>query len=106
MEFIETRIFTRQIQTLLDDESYGDLQHALAHHPTLGVVIPGGRGLRKLRWGLTGQGRGKRGGLRIIYYCWSAQQLYMLFAFEKSKQGDLTREQLKLLAAYVKEGVL
>ena len=106
MEFIETSVFTRQIHALLDDDAYGDLQCALAHHPNMGDVIPGGHGLRKLRWRSAGQGRGKRGGIRIIYYCWSAQQLYMLFAFAKSKQGDLTREQLKLLAAYVKEGVV
>lgn len=106
MEFIETSVFTRQIHALLDDDAYGDLQLALVRHPKMGDVIPGGRGLRKLRWRSAGKGRGKRGGIRIIYYCWSAQQLYMLFAFEKSKQGDLTPEQVKMLSTYVKEGVL
>ena len=106
MEFIETSVFTRQMHALLDDDAYGNLQAALARHPKLGDVIPGGRGLRKLRWGSAGQGRGKRGGIRIIYYCRSAEQVYLLFAYEKSKQGDLTRDQVRMLNAYVREGVL
>ena len=105
MEFTETSIFTKHIQALLDDDEYGDLQYELAQHPKAGDVIPGGHGLRKIRWKSSRKGGGKRGGVRIIYYCWSEHQLYMLFAFEKSQQGDLTKEQLRTLSAYVKEGV-
>ena len=104
MEFVETTIFTERIVKLLTDEAYWDLQAVLAEHPKAGEVIPGAGGLRKIRWHATG--RGKRGGVRIIYYCWSAQRLYMIFAYDKTAQGDLTREQLKVLRAYVKGGVL
>ena len=106
MEFIETSVFTKQIHALLDDGEYGDLQYELAQHPKAGDVIPGGNGLRKIRWRSRQKGGGKRGGVRIIYYCRSEHQLYMLFAFEKSQQGDLTKEQLRTLSAYVKDGVL
>jgi len=78
------------------------LQWALVARPDQGTVIPGGNGLRKLRWVL--QGRGKRGGLRILYY-WDreASAVYMLYAYSKGKQGDLTRVQLRALAQLIEE---
>ncbi len=104
MEFIETSIFTQRIVKLLTDESYRDLQAVLAEEPKAGEVIPGAGGLRKIRW--RGISRGKRGGIRVVYYYWSAHRLYMLFAYDKTEQEDLTPEQLKTLRAYVKEGAL
>ena len=104
MEFVETSIFTQRITKLLTDDEYEDLQAMLAEHPKAGDVIPGAGGLRKLRWRTTG--RGKRGGLRIIYYCWSENRLYMIFVYDKAEQGDLTSDQLKVLRAYVKGGAL
>ena len=104
MEFVETSIFTERVTKLLTDEEYQDLQAVLAENPKAGDVIPGAGGLRKLRWRVAG--RGKRGGLRIIYYCWSEKRLYMIFVYDKARQGDLTPEQLKVLRAYVKGGVL
>jgi len=104
MEFVETSIFTKRIARLLTDEAYRDLQAVLAENPRVGDVIPGAGGLRKLRW--RGASRGKRGGLRIIYYCESAHRLYMVFAYDKAKQGDLTADQLRVLGRYVKGGVV
>ena len=104
MECVETSIFTQRITKLLTDEAYRELQAVLVENPKAGDVIPGTSGLRKLRWRATG--RGKRGGLRIIYYCWSEDRLYMIFAYDKAEQGDLTPEQFKGLRAYVKGGVL
>ena len=104
MEFVETSIFTQRITKLLTDDEYYDLQAMLAEHPKAGDVIPGAGGLRKLRWRATG--RGKRGGIRIIYYCWSEHRLYMIFAYDKTQQGDLTPEQTKALRGYIKGGVL
>ena len=101
---METSIFTQRIIKLLTDDEYYDLQAVLAEHPKAGDVIPGAGGLRKLRWRTAG--RGKRGGLRIIYYCWSEDRLYMIFVYDKAEQGDLTPEQLKALRAYVKGGAL
>ena len=104
MEFVETSIFTQRIVKLLTDEAYRGLQAVLAENPKAGEVIPGAGGLRKIRW--RAGSRGKRGGIRVIYYCWSEQQLYMIFAYDKTQQGDLTAEQLKVMRAYVMGGVL
>jgi len=51
---IETSIFTRQVQALLSDEEYRQLQMALVLHPDMGSLIPGSGGLRKARWSLAG----------------------------------------------------
>jgi hypothetical protein len=73
----------------------------LALHPNTGSVIRGGGGLRKIRW--SAQGRGKRGGIRVIYYKIEEDEIYMLFAYPKNKQEDLTIEQLKVLRTIVAE---
>jgi hypothetical protein len=64
--FIETRLFTRLVGEYLSDREYSDLQVALAANPELGDVIPGSGGVRKLRRAI--RGRGKRGGVRVIYF--------------------------------------
>ncbi len=104
MEFVETSIFTERIARLLRDDEYRELQGELAKAPRRGDVIPGTGGLRKLRWG-AGH-RGKRGGLRIVYYCESTNRIYLLFAYDKARQGDLSRQQLKTLREYGKGGVV
>ena len=102
MEFIETTIFTAQILKLLHDESYKSLQAALILHPESGDVVPGGGGIRKIRWGKEDQG--KRGGIRVIYfYKTQANQIYFLFAYPKSTQDNLSAEQKKVLCRLVKE---
>ena len=102
MEFIETPLFTRCITALLSDEAYWKLQAVLEKNPEAGDLIPAGGGLRKIRWRISG--RGKRGGTRVIYYCWSENRLVMYYAYDKMEQGDLTPGQLKALRAIVKGG--
>jgi len=99
VEFVETPVFTKQITELLDDSDYRQLQVTLAIHPNSGDAIRSGGGLRKIRW--SAQGRGKRGGIRVIYYRIEADQIYMLFAYPKKKQEDLTTEQLKVLRTLI-----
>jgi len=102
MRFVETPIFTKGIQTLLGDEEYRALQQALMLRPQQGALIKGSGGLRKVRWGQ--KGRGKRGGIRVVYYWDEAEQVcYMLFAYSKVDQDDLTPSQIKMLRRIVRE---
>jgi len=97
---LETRVFTSQIGDLLSDEQYGALQVHLVRRPTAGNVIPGTGGLRKVRWGT--QGRGKRGGCRVIYFWHAASsRILMLFAFSKNERADLGADQKQLLRQIV-----
>ncbi|MFQ5592965.1 MAG: type II toxin-antitoxin system RelE/ParE family toxin [Anaerolineae bacterium] len=102
MVIIETSVFTRQVERLLTDDEYQQLQVVLAQRPDMGPVIVGGGGLRKVRWRARGQG--KRGGVRVIYY-WAVKQdqLLMLLIYSKSKQDDLSPDQLKVLKKIVEE---
>jgi hypothetical protein len=104
MRFVETAVFTRALLNLLSDDEYRSLQLALMLRPDAGDLIPGSGGLRKIRWSLSG--KGKRGGTRLIYY-WprGGEVIYMLFIYAKSRQEDLTSEQLKTLSKLVKENL-
>jgi len=104
--FIETSIFTALVRKLMGDDEYRALQWLLVRDPKKGSLIPGGGGLRKVRWLSRSKQKGKSGGIRVIYYIQSQGNLYMIFAYDKSKQGDLTKDQLRQLRAYVQLGVL
>lgn len=102
MQFIETSVFTRQVTALLTDLEYRELQIALLKQPGAGAVIQNSGGLRKIRWSMSG--RGKRGGVRAIYYWVVAKdQILMLFIYSKAEKDDLTAEQLKVLRELVKK---
>lgn len=102
LTFKETSFFTRQITELLLDEELNALQWALMANPESGDLIRGSGGLRKLRW--AGSGRGKRGGLRVIYY-WhvpgSVSVILLLLAYPKNEQENLTPAQLKVLKSII-----
>ncbi|MGI8654083.1 MAG: type II toxin-antitoxin system RelE/ParE family toxin [Pyrinomonadaceae bacterium] len=105
MEFIETIIFTRRIRELLTDDEYSRLQATLIETPDLGDIIKGSGGLRKIRW--AARGRGKSGGLRVIYY-WVTEEslIYMLSVYAKSVKGDLTRQEIKALRRFLDEALI
>ena len=104
MIFIESPSFTRFIINAISDEEYQALQAALIEDPDIGDVIRGTGGLRKMRWRIAG--RGKRGGIRVIYYWWaSVDCCYLLLAYQKSAQDDLTNEQRKILMNLIKREV-
>ena len=102
MIFKETAVFTGQVRRLFDAESYRRLQLMLAARPDAGPVIPGSGGLRKVRW--PGSGRGRRGGVRVVYY-WAGSDnvILLLLAYPKSDRDDLTAKQLREIAVLVKE---
>lgn len=102
IEFIETRLFSKQRDEILSDEEYRDFQNELIKNPEKGKVIPGTESLRKIRW--AAKGHGKCGGMRAIYYYKSAKgRIYLMYAYTKNKQADLTAEQAKLLNEAAKE---
>ena len=102
LHLVETRHFTRRVAGLLDDEEYRRLQLALAERPEAGHVIPGTGGLRKMRWGAAG--RGKRGGLRVIYLFHPPTGAIVLFhLFAKSERQDLTGAEREALRRIVEQ---
>ena len=102
MIFVETTIFTRQIQETCTDDEYRMIQSALCEQPDAGAAIPSSGGLRKIR--MPFGGKGKRGGMRVIYY-WAVSKdiILMLFAYPKNVQDDLTHDQLKKLKKAVEK---
>jgi hypothetical protein len=102
MRFVETPVFTATLQGHLDDDQYRQLQIALMLRPEQGPVIRASGGLRKVRWAKPGAG--KRGGLRVIYFWAPAERaFYMLYAYAKAEQGDLTPAQTRALGRLVRE---
>lgn len=96
MVFVETSVFTRQIQTLLCDDEYAALQRRLVDNPKAGDAIPGTGGLRKIR--VAAKGHGQRGGARIIYYHFdAASRIALLFAYPKNSRDKLTSKQKSML---------
>jgi len=100
MVILETTIFTKIVQPLMPDDEYRLLQNHLIEFPESGDVIKGSGGLIKIRWKL--EGRGKRGGVRVIYY-WATSdyQIFMLYAYSKNDRENLTKEQLTMLKKLV-----
>jgi mRNA-degrading endonuclease RelE of RelBE toxin-antitoxin system len=92
--FIETRLFSELVSQYLCDEEYSKLQQMLVEKPDAGDVIPGSGGIRKLRW--KGSGRGKRGGVRVIYYARIRQgQIWMLTLYAKNVSENIPGHILK-----------
>ena len=95
-EELETPTFTRQVQEALSDDEFRALQLHLVLRPGAGDVIAGTGGLRKIRWRL--QGRGKRGGARVIYYWKSAAgQIFLLYLYAKNERSNLSPPELRIL---------
>jgi mRNA-degrading endonuclease RelE of RelBE toxin-antitoxin system len=92
MIFIETSFFTEDVKQLLSDDEYSKLQQHLAEHPDAGALIQDTGGLRKVRW--AAGGKGKSGGVRVIYYHVTADaQIRMLLIYKKGVQDTLTAKQ-------------
>lgn len=96
--FIELPAFQRYRHDYLDDESFRQLQVWLLMNPQVGDVIPGTGGLRKVRFSDESRNKGKRGGLRLIYYWWMEGSQFWLFTlYDKSEQTDLNAAERKAL---------
>lgn len=98
MEFLEAPAFTRHVSSYLADDDYHELQEWLATNPESGDLIPGSGGFRKLRWADPKRGKGRRGGLRIIYYYFPAEhQIWLMTLYNKAEAADLTPGETKAL---------
>jgi mRNA-degrading endonuclease RelE of RelBE toxin-antitoxin system len=88
----------------LEEEQFRALQNNLLENPHAGARIPGTGGLRKLRWST--EGRGKRGGVRVIYFVVEARELILLLLlYPKNVQDDLSAEQKRMLKELVRAEV-
>jgi hypothetical protein len=98
--FVELPPFMRHRDKYLDDVAYRQLQEEMMKHPEAGDVIAGTGGLRKLRFADHSRGKGKRGGLRVIYY-WrvAADQFWLFTLYDKDEAADLTASERKVLGA-------
>lgn len=96
--FFETPLFTRLLPDYLNDDSYRALQSALIENQELGDMMPGTGGFRKVRWEDPRRGKGKRGGLRVIYYyLTSDHQIWFFTLYNKDEATDLTSGEKKAL---------
>ena len=92
--FVESKLFTRLVGDYLSDDEYGRLQATLIEAPEGGVVVPGSGGVRKLRWAQPG--RGKRGGIRVIYYAKTREGvIWMLTIYAKNEEQNIPAHVLR-----------
>ena len=96
MVFIEAAPFTKCLWDYLNDDEYRELQSFLIEQPEAGDLIQGAGGLLKLRWSM--DNKGKRGGIRVIYY-WqiSEDQIYLFTLYAKNEMSDLSSDEKKIL---------
>lgn len=100
--FIETTIFTQRVREYLSDEEYLQVQLEVIRNPSLGSVIRGSGGVRKLRW--RAPGRGKRGGYRIIYFLRRPKGLiWMLTIYPKSVRDSIPAQLLRQIRQEIED---
>jgi hypothetical protein len=91
MEFVEAPAFSRYLSRYLSDDDYKELQAQSAQPRKWADLIPGTGGFRKMRWADVRRGKGRRGGLRIIYYYFPADhQIWLMTLYGKNEATDLT----------------
>lgn len=101
--FVELPAFERYRSDYLDDGAFLTLQNLLMQRPEAGDPIQDAGGLRKLRFADVRRGKGKRGGLRVIYYWWvTGLQFWLFTIYDKDEISDLTAQQRKALKTMIK----
>jgi len=102
LHFVETSVFTKQIDKLASVEILIALQNELLVNPTKGDIIPGTNGARKARIGDKTQNRGKSGAFRYVYvYFEIAGVIYLLLFYAKKEQANLTQAEKKEVAQFI-----
>jgi len=101
MEFVESSAFTKYVYEYINDDEFSALQLFLAHNPKAGDLIPAGGGLRKLRWKT--KDKGKRGGIRVIYYfVGKRDEIWLLTIYAKNELTDIPKDVLMQLRKEIK----
>ena len=97
---VELSPYIRTINAMWDEDTQAEFKNYIAYNPLAGDVIPRTGGIRKIRW--QSSGHGKRGGARVIYYVYNENNpIYLLTAYNKNVQKDMSSKEKKLLANLV-----
>lgn len=97
---VETTPYIKAVDSIWDTDTQIEFKNFIGINYMQGDVIPGTGGIRKIRW--QSNGHGKRGGTRVIYYFYNANQpIYLLFAYPKNIQVNLTEHEKKLFSGVV-----
>ena len=97
MEFIEATAFTKHLYDYLTEDEYLGLQSLLLRYPESGKVVRGTGGVRKIRWAMSG--RGKSGGVRVIYYFKKqADEIWLLTIYSKNEVENIPAHVLRKIA--------
>jgi mRNA-degrading endonuclease RelE of RelBE toxin-antitoxin system len=103
MEFIETTIFSKYVYEYLSEDEYIGLQSLLVLYPKSGKVVPGSGGVRKIRWAMSG--KGKSGGVRIIYYFKpNDNEIWLLTIYSKNEVENIPAHILRKIAKEIEDG--
>jgi mRNA-degrading endonuclease RelE of RelBE toxin-antitoxin system len=103
MEFIETTIFSMYVYEYLSEDEYIGLQSLLVLYPKSGKVVPGSGGVRKIRWAMSG--KGKSGGVRIIYYFKpNDNEIWLLTIYSKNEVENIPAHILRKIAKEIEDG--
>jgi len=104
MVFVESSIFESLVYEYFTEEEYAEFQKYLMAVPDAGNIIQGAGGIRKIRFKDSKRGKGKRGGLRVIYYWYSGKdQIFLVTLYAKGEVKDLSRSEKKILKQLMQE---
>ena len=95
LTIIETATFQRRAKAIWTTDEYEDFIAYIALHPDAGAVVPGTGGIRKLRW--RSGSKGKRGGVRIMYFCNRTDELWLITLYAKHQRENMSAADLARL---------
>ena len=99
---METKAFQERAKSRMTKEEVDSAVRMIAMDPTCGDLLRGTGGIRKVRFAVAG--KGKSGGVRIIYYFHNEDiPVFMLAVFAKKEKADLKPSERKMLAVLAKK---